>query len=132
MNDAPFDLRPAELSELCRRYGVRRLDLFGSAATGAFDPARSDIDFLVDFDEEPAGLFDRYFALKESLEALYGRPVDLVTAGSLRNPHFIAAVNETRRLVYALEDAQAASWSTVAEKIPVLLTPIESLLGAQT
>lgn len=103
-----FDLRQTELSALCRRYGVRRLDLFGSAAIGAFDPARSDVDFLVDFDEDAAGLFDRYFGLKESLEALYGRPVDLVSAGSLRNPYFIAAVNETRRLVYALEDAQAA------------------------
>lgn len=108
MDGPAFDLRQSELSALCRRYGVRRLELFGSAATGAFDPALSDVDFLVDFDDDPSGLFDRYFGLKESLEALYGRPVDLVSSGSLRNPYFIAAVNETRRLVYALEDAQAA------------------------
>ncbi len=108
MSSLSFDLRQTELSVLCRRYGVRRLDLFGSAVTDAFDPARSDVDFLVEFDEDPARLFDRYFGLKESLEALYGRPVDLVTAGSLRNPYFIAAVNETRRMVYAPEDAQAA------------------------
>lgn len=108
MNGEPFDLQPAVLAELCRRYGVRRLELFGSAASGAFDPARSDVDFLVDFDNDSAGLFDRYFGLKEALEVLYGRPVDLVSAGSLRNPYFIAAVNETRRLVYALEDAEAA------------------------
>ena len=103
-----FDLRQPELAQLCRRYGVRRLELFGSAATGTFDPARSDVDFLVEFDDNPTRLFDRYFGLKESLEALYGRAVDLVSAGSLRNPYFIAAVNETRRLVYAPEDAQAA------------------------
>lgn len=108
MSSPSFDLRQTELSALCRRHGVRRLDLFGSAATGTFDPACSDVDFLVEFNEDPARLFDRYFGLKESLEALYGRPVDLVTAGSLRNPYFIAAVNETRRLVYALEDAQTA------------------------
>jgi hypothetical protein len=108
MSSPVFDLRQTELSELCRRYGVRRLDLFGSAATGAFEPARSDVDFLVEFDDDPTRLFDRYFGLKDSLESLYGRPVDLVTAGSLRNPYFIAAVNETRRLVYAPEDAQAA------------------------
>lgn len=108
MNGEPFDLQPAALAALCRRYGVRRLELFGSAASGAFDPARSDVDLLVDFDDDPAGLFDRYFGLKEALEVLYGRPVDLVSAGSLRNPYFIAAVNETRRLVYALEDAEAA------------------------
>lgn len=108
MNKLVFDPRPAELALLCRRYGVRRLDLFGSAATGAFDPARSDVDLLVEFDDEPAQLFDRYFGLRESLEALYGRPVDLVAAGSLRNPYFIAAVNETRRPVYAREDAEVA------------------------
>jgi len=45
------------LTELCRRFGVRRLDLFGSAATGHFDPARSDLDFLVEFEAPPAGGF---------------------------------------------------------------------------
>ncbi len=92
----------------CRRYGVRRLELFGSAATGAFDPQRSDLDFLVEFDANPAKLFDRYFGLKESLEALYGRKVDLVTVGSLQNPYFVDAVNKSRQLVYVAEDAQAA------------------------
>lgn len=97
-----------EIPELCRRYGVARLDLFGSAATDNFDPQRSDLDFLVEFDGDSAGLFDRYFGLKESLEALYGRSVDLVTPGSLRNPYFIAAINETRQLVYAHENTKAA------------------------
>ncbi len=108
MSSASFDPRQSELAALCRRYGVRRLDLFGSAATGAFDPARSDVDFLVEFDDDPTRLFDRYFGLEESLETLYGRPVDLVSAGSLRNPYFIASVNATRQLMYAHEDAQAA------------------------
>jgi uncharacterized protein len=93
-----------EIRELCRRYGVARLELFGSATTDAFDPKRSDLDF----DANPSGLFGRYFALKESLEGLYGRPVDLVTLGSLRNPYFIAAINKTRQLVYADESAEAA------------------------
>jgi predicted nucleotidyltransferase len=108
MGSVAFDPKPSELAVLCRRFGVRRLDLFGSAATGAFDPGSSDVDMLVEFDDEPTRLFDRYFGLKESLEALYGRPVDLVSAGSLRNPFFIAAVNETRQLMYAQEDAKAA------------------------
>lgn len=97
-----------QVAELCRRFGVRKLDLFGSATTDAFDPARSDLDFLVEFDSNPARLFDRYFGLKESLETLYGRRVDLVTAESLRNPYFIEAVNSSRQPVYASEDAQAA------------------------
>ena len=87
---------------------MARLELFGSAAGDAFDPQRSDLDFLVEFDADPSRLFDRYFGLKESLEALYGRRVDLVTEGSLRNRYFIEAVNQSRRLVYAAEDSQAA------------------------
>jgi hypothetical protein len=103
-----LDAHLAEIPELCRRYGVSRLELFGSAASGAFDPERSDLDFLVEFDAVSSGLFDRYFGLKQSLEALYGRPVDLVTAGSLRNPYFLEAVNRSRQLLYAVEDPQAA------------------------
>jgi predicted nucleotidyltransferase len=103
-----LDVQRSEVRPLCRRYGVRRLDLFGSATTEAFDPRRSDLDFLVEFDDDPRHLFDRYFGLKESLEALYGRSIDLVSAGSLRNPYFIEAVASTRRPVYAAEDAEAA------------------------
>jgi predicted nucleotidyltransferase len=88
--------------------GVARLDLFGSATGDAFDPKRSDLDFLVEFDADSSRLFDRYFGLKESLEALYGRPVHLVTTGSLPNRYFIVAVNRARRVVYAAEDPQAA------------------------
>ena len=73
-----LDPHLAEIAELCHRYGVRRLELFGSATTDAFDPRTSDFDFLLDFKASPSNLFDRYFGLKESLEALYGREVDLV------------------------------------------------------
>ncbi len=103
-----LDSHLAEIPDLCRRYGVARLELFGSAVGEAFNPRRSDLDFLVEFDADSSRLFDRYFGLKESLEALYGRRVDLVTAGSLRNRYFIEAVNKSRQLVYASEDAQAA------------------------
>ena len=80
--------RLPEIAALCRRCGVRRLDLFGSAVTGRFDPARSDLDFLVEFDERPA---DRrpspYFRLLEALEALFQRKVDLVSRRALENPY---------------------------------------------
>jgi predicted nucleotidyltransferase len=71
----------AEIAALCRRFGVRRLAVFGSAARGAdFDPARSDLDFLVEFDDgEPDALsLKTFFGLKEALEALFGQSVDLV------------------------------------------------------
>ena len=103
-----LDPHIAEIPGLCRRYGVARLELFGSAATDAFDPQRSDLDFLVEFDANPGGLFKRYFGFKESLEKLYGREVDLVMVGAMRNPYFIESVNKTRRLVYAAKDTEAA------------------------
>ena len=73
------------LAALCRRYGVKRLEVFGSAARGVdFDPDRSDFDFLVEF--EPRGGLaprDQFFALAEALEQLLGRPVDLVERKAL-------------------------------------------------
>jgi|APFre7841882724_1041349.scaffolds.fasta_scaffold01764_7 predicted nucleotidyltransferase len=73
-----------EVAALCRRTGARRLDVFGSAARADFDPASSDLDFYVEFDELPPARYgDAYFALKESLELLFGRPVDLITEAGL-------------------------------------------------
>lgn len=88
---------------LCREFGVVRLELFGSAATGEFDPEQSDIDFLVEYppDYDFGPWLTRYFELKERLEALLEREVDLVMAGAPRNPYFIQSVNESRRLLYA-------------------------------
>jgi uncharacterized protein len=70
-----------ELDELCRRFQVKRMELFGSAARGDFDPERSDLDFFVEFERlPPAKYMDAYFSLKEALELMFGRPVDLVSA----------------------------------------------------
>ena len=97
-----IDARRDELAALCRRFGVRRLEVFGSAVTGRFDPETSDLDFLVEYDDPNAGdVFDRYFGLIEALEALFGRRVDLVVARAMRNPYFIKQVNAQRRVVYA-------------------------------
>ncbi|MDB5480390.1 MAG: putative nucleotidyltransferase [Caulobacteraceae bacterium] len=74
-----------EIAELCRRYGVRRLEAFGSVARGQdFDPGSSDADFLVTFENgsEHSGLA-RFLGLAEALEALLGRPVDLVERGTI-------------------------------------------------
>ncbi len=111
-------LTPDKLQEtqaLCRRFGVRLLEVFGSAATGEYDPAQSDIDFIVEFEEASPGsnnhadgMFARYFGLKESLETLFDCPVDLVMAGAMRNPYFIESANRSRRTVYASALATAA------------------------
>lgn len=93
----------AEIAALCRRFGVRRLDVFGSAARErGFDPSRSDLDFLVEFEsQEPADAYRSYFGLKEAMERLLGRPVDLVTESAIRNPYLRASVEEGRKLLYA-------------------------------
>ena len=91
-----------EIEALCRRHHVRRLELFGSGAGVSFDPDRSDLDFLVTFGEPAPGEYaDEYFGLLEGLEALFGRPVDLVPARQFANPYFRQAVDATRTPVYA-------------------------------
>jgi predicted nucleotidyltransferase len=97
-----IEQRRSELIDLCRRSGARRLDVFGSAARGDFDPATSDLDFLVAFDDLPPSQYaDAFFELKESLESLFGRPVDLLTEASLENPYFRERVYAERKPVYA-------------------------------
>ncbi len=93
--------RRAEVAALCERYGVVRLDLFGSATTGAFDPATSDLDFVVDLGDYEPGIATRYIELAFALEALFGRPVDLLTVRSLHSPSIVAEVAATRKPIYA-------------------------------
>ena len=90
----------AQVAALCRRLGVVRLDLFGSAARDELGPG-SDVDVLVRFDRTLENLFVRFFDLKEGLEALLGRPVDLVVEDAIRNPYFRQAVEQSRRNVFA-------------------------------
>lgn len=89
------------IAAACRRFDVRRLAVFGSAAIEAFDPKRSDVDFLVEFGSDTTDRFDAYFGLKEELERLLGRPVDLVMPKALENPYFAASVERSRRDLYA-------------------------------
>ena len=91
-----------ELERLCRRYRVQRLDVFGSASVRGHLKEDSDLDFLVEFQPEAMDAYaDAYFGLLESLEQLFGRPVDLVIDSAIRNPYFRESVDESRTLVYA-------------------------------
>jgi len=99
---ALVDSRRAELTDLCRRLHVRRLELFGSAARDDFDPASSDLDFLVEFEAgNGSRALDTYFGLKEALERLFGRHVDLVMPDAVRNPYVKADIERSRKLIYA-------------------------------
>jgi predicted nucleotidyltransferase len=86
------------LRTLCQRYGVQRLDVFGSAARGDFDPAHSDLDLIVQMQgEREPGYARRFCGFAEELEALYQRPVDLLTERMIKNPYFKAEVQRSRR-----------------------------------
>ena len=97
-----IDPHRAELVSLCRHYHVVRLELFGSGATGRSRAGGGDLDFLVEFESRPpCGYADAYFGLLESLERLFGHPVDLVVDSAITNPYFRQSVDDTRELVYA-------------------------------
>jgi predicted nucleotidyltransferase len=99
---AIIDAQRSALESLCRKHRVRRLEVFGSAADGTFDPQRSDLDFLVEYEQlTPGEHYEAYFGLWEDLQALFHRKVDLVEPHTMRNPYFIKEVNATRKPVYA-------------------------------
>lgn len=98
-----IDAKRAQIADLCRTFGVRKLEVFGSAARGSdFDPLRSDADFLVEFDpQSPLSPLTEFFGLQEALARLLGRPVDLVETSAVTNPYVRASVDQVRETVYA-------------------------------
>lgn len=94
---------------LCEEFGVARLEVFGSINTPDFDPARSDVDFLVTY---PEGYgygpwLRRYFTLQERLSELLGREVDLVQATALRRERFRVLADQTRQVIYVAPEIAA-------------------------
>jgi predicted nucleotidyltransferase len=91
-----------EIRQVCGRYHVRRLAVFGSAVKGTFNPERSDIDFVVEFEIlEPSDGWHSYFDLKFALQDLLRRPVDLVGLMAVENPFFRRSIELTQRELYA-------------------------------
>jgi predicted nucleotidyltransferase len=92
----------AEIEALCRKHGVKRLELFGSAARGDFKPGESDVDFFYEFEKEGwEGAADHFFGLMEDLSALLKHSVDLVSAKDVKNPYFLEVANRHRVTLYA-------------------------------
>ena len=90
-----------DMVDLCKNRGVRRLALFGSAATGSFDRSSSDLDLIVEFNPmSPVEHADSYFGLMEDLQQLFDVPVDLIELAPIRNPFFRQAVAETEKVLY--------------------------------
>ncbi len=97
-----LEAKRPEIEALCRRYRVSRLEVFGSLTRDAdYDPARSDIDLIVEFAPQAAPRLETYFALRDALAELLGRPVDLLMQGAVANPFALMDIDRTRQLVYA-------------------------------
>ena len=96
-----IDQHPAEITPLCRHFGVRRLEVFGSAARGDdFAPDTSDVDFLVEFEPDSSmPPLQQFFGLAEALERLVGRRVDLVEKGAIRDPFILSSIERSHELV---------------------------------
>jgi predicted nucleotidyltransferase len=99
----PLEDRREQLTQLCRDFRVRRLDAFGSAADRErFDPNRSDIDLLVEFEAmDPVCHAKAYFGLLAALQDLFARRVDLLEIKAVVNPYFLASIERERQQVYA-------------------------------
>jgi uncharacterized protein len=98
-----------EIAALCRKYRVRRLDLFGSATGNRFNPETSDIDFVVNFDDEEQGILYRFVDLADDLERLLQRSVDLLTERAVKISRFRSRVEASRITVYERDHDRAVA-----------------------
>lgn len=91
----------SHIEQLCQRYQVARLELFGSAISDRFSETTSDLDFLVEFAvNTPQGASDRFFGLKQGLSDLLGHTIDLVEIQTIKNPYFLEAIGPQRLQIY--------------------------------
>ena len=136
-----LEMYKAPLLELCRRYPVERLYLFGSILTDNFDPAKSDVDIQAIFEtlrnQDPIERGEQMWRFWNELEVLFGRKVDLLTKPFIRNPYLRKEVESTRQLIYEGQVRQIMGlrnrivheyddldetmiWQTIHESLPVL------------
>ncbi len=100
--NSPLADKQDQLEELCSKYGVAILELFGSACKGGYVPDQSDLDFLVRFKPcTPEEHADRYFGLLASLQDLFLCDIDLVETTAIRNPYFLEGIAASRMKIYA-------------------------------
>jgi predicted nucleotidyltransferase len=92
-----------DLHNLCRRFNVKRLDVFGSALLEkTFDVQRSDIDFLVEFEKMEAVMHAKaYFGLLQALQDMFSCNIDLIEIKAVQNPYLLDSINKSRRRIYA-------------------------------
>ena len=89
------------IGALCRQYGVRKMEVFGSLLRADFDTETSDVDLLVVFEPGKDNSFSNFLDLKEALETLFGRPVDLLEPHTIRNRRLRHHIEQSSESVYA-------------------------------
>lgn len=97
-----IEINMRKIMEICRRFHVRRLWVFGSILTNRFND-NSDVDFCVDFDKTKINLMDyadNFFDFQYALEDVFGRKVDITEDSAVRNPYFRQELDRTRKLIY--------------------------------
>lgn len=97
-----IELNLQRILDLCRTHKVKTLSVFGSILTDRFND-NSDVDMLVDFEPYNPDTFDyvsNYFGLKDALEQLLARKVDLIEYGTNLNPIFKALVDKKKMMIY--------------------------------
>ena len=100
-----IDVNQDKLIELCNKHKVKELYLFGSILTEKFNDL-SDVDLLIQFHQiELLDYFDNYMELKEELEQLFHRPIDLVEDQAIRNPIFRKIIEREKQLIYERKSA---------------------------
>ena len=98
---ALIEQRRTSIVEACQKFGVQRLEVFGSAARGDFDDQKSDLDFIAQFIPPlHPGVADRFLGLADTLETIFARPVDLLTGAMIRNPVLREEINRDRTSIY--------------------------------
>ena len=88
----PVSGHAAAIRSACARHSVSSLALVGSAARADFDPARSDIDVLVDFLDGDINYFRAFMGLRRELAEILGRRVDLISRRGVTNPLLLASL----------------------------------------
>jgi uncharacterized protein len=97
-----IEQKRGKIRDLCDKLDVRELRLFGSALSDRLDPARSDLDFVADFNQADApGIADRFMALATGLESIFNRQADLITRPAIKNPVFLRIIEESSIPLYA-------------------------------
>lgn len=102
-NGNGFTIDTGRLAVLCRRFNVRRVELFGSATGPDFDPDRSDVDLLVDFGPRPNGMsaLGQFFDFRDAVAEMLDRPVDVLEDEAVTNPYLRRAINAQRRMLFS-------------------------------